>query len=73
MIRIMLSTVFMLLLIGCGGSDSGNITVQAPKAGAYIVFDSANSNIPYPNNILFAGSKDGTLNIPYVSNLHLTR
>ena len=65
MLRIMLSISFMLLLIGCGESDGGDITVQAPKAGAYIVFDAEESNIPYPNNILFAGSTDGTLNIPY--------
>jgi len=54
-----------LLLSGCGDSSSTSVKVQAKEAGAYIVFDSKGGNIPYPNNILFAGSADGTLNIPY--------
>ena len=57
-----------LLLSGCGDSSSTGVKVQAKKAGAYIVFDSKGGNIPYPNNILFAGSTDGTLNIPYDPN-----
>ena len=61
-------TVGLLLLVftGCGdNNDATTVTVEAPyEAGAYIVFDSANGDIPYPNNILFAGSIDGTLNIP---------
>ncbi len=54
-----------LLLSGCGDSASTSVKVEAKKAGAYIVFDKEHNNIPYPNNILFAGSVDGTLNIPY--------
>ncbi len=54
-----------LLLSGCGDSSSTSVKVQAKEAGAYIVFDSQGGNIPYPNNILFAGSTDGTLNITY--------
>ncbi|WP_457746417.1 Ig-like domain-containing protein, partial [Sulfurimonas sp.] len=52
-----------LLFSGCG-NDYNNPIVQASDAGAYIVFDSANSDIPYPNNILFADSNDSTLNLP---------
>jgi dienelactone hydrolase len=65
MTRLILSVLFAFIFVGCGGSDSTNVTIQPQQAGAYIVFDSVNSNIPYPNNILFAGSTDGTLNIPY--------
>ena len=54
-----------LLLSGCGDNAATDVKVQAKEAGAYIIFDSAASDIPYPNNILFAGSTDGTLNIPY--------
>ena len=57
-----------LLLSGCGDSASTSVKVEAKKAGAYIVFDSKGGNIPYPNNILFAGSADGTLNIAYDPN-----
>jgi len=58
--------LFFLAFTGCGsGDEATTVTVQAPyKASAYVVFDSANGDIPYPNNILFAGSRDGTLNIP---------
>ena len=58
--------LFLVAFSGCGSSDEATtVTVQAPyEAGAYVVFDSANGDIPYPNNILFAGSTDGTLNIP---------
>ena len=58
--------LFILAFTGCGdNNDATTVTVEAPyEAGAYIVFDSANGDIPYPNNILFAGSTDGTLNMP---------
>ena len=61
--------VFFLTFTACGtNNDASTVTVEAPyEAGAYIIFDSANSDIPYPNNILFAGSTDGTLNIPFDS------
>ena len=56
----------VFVLTGCGDTSSSSVSVEAPyKAGAYIVFDSANSDIPYPNNILFSGSTDGTLNLPF--------
>ncbi len=55
----------VFLLSGCNDPDT-QVHTQVPyQAGAYIVFDSANGDIPYPNNILFAGSQDTTLNIPY--------
>lgn len=57
-----------LLLSGCGNNAATDVKVQAQKAGAYITFNSAQGNIPYPNNILFAGSTDGKLNIPYDPN-----
>jgi len=58
--------IFLVLFTACGDSnEASTVTVEAPyEAGAYVVFDSANGDIPYPNNILFAGSFDGTLNIP---------
>ncbi len=57
-------TAFMI--VGCGDDDSSEVKVNnTTDAGAYIVFDSTGGDIPYPNSILFAGSTDGTLNIPY--------
>jgi hypothetical protein len=71
--KILFSALIGLSLIfsGCGSNSSNEVKTEAPKAGAYIVFDSANGDIPYPNNILFAwtpgdaSTYDNTLNIPY--------
>ncbi len=60
-----LASLLVVSMSGCGDDSVNEVKVEAPEAGAYVVFDSANSNIPYPNNILFADSTDGTLNIPY--------
>ncbi len=59
--------VGLFLITGCGDNNSSTtVNLEAPyEAGAYIVFDSTNGDIPYPNNILYSGSTDGTLNIPY--------
>lgn len=62
MLRILLFAV-AALLGGCGDDVTGAATEAKP--GAYVRFDSDTGAIPYPNNILFAGSQDGTLNIAY--------
>jgi len=58
--------LILLAFSGCGSNDEATtVNVEAPyEAGAYIVFDPQEGDIPYPNNILFAYSTDGTLNIP---------
>jgi len=57
--------LFMLLsllgLSGCGGGVGSPNNTQTPF---FALFDPANSVIPFPNNVLFSGSTDGTLNIP---------
>jgi len=66
MLRVSFLALMTILLIGCGNNDSTSVTVNnTTDASAYIVFDSTGGDIPYPNNILFASSTDGTLNIPY--------
>ena len=62
MLRIFLFAV-AVLLSGCG-SDVDSAAYDE-KPGAFVRFDSESGAIPYPNNILFAGAQDGTLNIPY--------
>ncbi|MEA1892274.1 MAG: Ig-like domain-containing protein [Campylobacterota bacterium] len=64
MVRILLLAVLAFFIVGCGDDASKKVKIEASYNG-YIVFDSDNGNIPYPNNILFAGSTDGSLNIPY--------
>jgi dienelactone hydrolase len=52
-----------LLMSGC--SDTITEPQTTSKVGSYTIFDSVTSDIPYPNDILFAGSTDATLNISY--------
>jgi len=49
------------LLAGC--SSDVNTASESKKPGGYTVFNSTTGDIPYPNNILFSGSTDGTINI----------
>jgi len=68
MLKTIFSILTLLLIVGCGNDESTTVKVNnttGQSAGALIVFDSTEGDIPYPNNILFAGSTDGTLNIPY--------
>jgi len=68
MIKVLLPIILAFFMAGCSDDDSTTVKVNntvGQGAGALIVFDSSGGNIPYPNNILFADSTDGTLNIPY--------
>ncbi|MBT1446476.1 lipase [Shewanella sp. JM162201] len=54
-------------LSGCGGEDSvnelkENIEPLIPES--HLVFDPAKGLVPLPNDLLFSGTLDGTLNIP---------
>ncbi len=60
------STLILALFSGCG--DSINSPDSATQPAGYTKFDTTTGDIPYPNNLLFAGSDDGTLNIPYDPN-----
>lgn len=78
--KLLISAIFSvtLSLLGCGG-DSQNINLDSSKPNAEqaattqgsVIFDPLTSNIPYPNDLLFAGSKDGTLNIPLANAANL--
>lgn len=73
-IKLLLLSLFGLLLAAC--SDSGSVDFVAPTPPATndgggvvtaiitAVFDPAAGNIPFPNNLLLSGSRDLTLNIP---------
>ena len=56
----------VLLLGGClhDGKET-DLQDNISTTGFYARFDPSNSIIPYPNNLLFSGSTDGTLNIPF--------
>ena len=65
MIKILSPIILVLLLLSGCGDNSGSVSKEPQASSAYVIFDSQNSDIPYPNNILFAGSTDRTLNIAY--------
>lgn len=59
-----------LLLSGCNEGDTtlqDNIDTSSASLSSYALFNPAESIIPYPNNLLFKGTLDGTLNIPFDS------
>lgn len=67
-LSMLVSTAFFLT--ACGGDrqdvtlDSVSPTVeQAAQSNGSPVYDLVGANIPYPNDILFSGSTDGTLNL----------
>lgn len=54
------------LLAACGGADEGDGGLAAAPDPLFSLFDpvAASPAIPFPNDLLFVGSTDGTLNIP---------
>lgn len=65
-----LVSLMVLTLSGCGGEQQSiELTPVTPSAeqeaatNGSLVFDPISSNIPFPNDILFADTADGTLNI----------
>jgi pimeloyl-ACP methyl ester carboxylesterase len=70
-IKLIFALLSALLVVACSPEPSTDLqdsidavtpetVVEAPTA----LFDPSNSVIPFPNNLLFGGSTDGTLNIP---------
>jgi Pla-1/cef family extracellular lipase len=62
-----LSIASALSLTGCGGGDSiGDIqnNQQVTVPASRVVFDPANGAVSVPNDLLFSGTVDGTLEMP---------
>jgi len=57
----------LLGLSGCGQTSGNGAPVATGQATFVANFDPTNSIIPFPDDLLFTGSLDGTLNIPVVS------
>jgi len=53
-----------LLLAACDSKNDSGDFEGAPTAQFVALFDPSNSVIPFPSNVLFSGTLDGTLNIP---------
>lgn len=53
-------------LTGCGEDSFNELKDKTDPLvpESHIVFDPANSKVPLPNDLLFSGTKDGTLSIP---------
>lgn len=57
----MTTTRTLLLLLACTVTG----LLHAQPTGSFVAeFDPTNGTLPYPSNLLFSGSTDGTLNIP---------
>ena len=65
MLRYLALPLAALLIIGCGNDIT--LAKKSDLPAGYAQFEKSKGNIPYPNDILFAGSRDGTLNIPVSS------
>jgi len=66
--------LFIIPLLGLGGcgQTSGNGAAVATGQATFVAnFDPTNSIIPFPDDLLFTGSVDGTLNIPVVDPTNL--
>lgn len=63
---LLISTLLIPLLVitGCKTSSDDNLQDTLSPVAGTSDFDPASSVIPFPNNLLFNGTADGTLNIP---------
>ncbi|PCI63616.1 MAG: lipase [Gammaproteobacteria bacterium] len=65
---ISLAIASSLGLSGCGGNETIKDVVKAPVSVvtplARVIFDPSNGVLSVPNDLLFSGTKDGTLNLP---------
>ncbi|MCO7187265.1 MULTISPECIES: VolA/Pla-1 family phospholipase [unclassified Pseudoalteromonas] len=65
--KMLLSLAVSAALAGCGGGETLDDVKQESTAvtpSASIKFDPSNGVISVPNDLLFSGTQDGTLNIP---------
>jgi pimeloyl-ACP methyl ester carboxylesterase len=60
-----LAGLLLLGLASCDQPDNGAQVVAASNPPLIAEFDPGNSVIPFPSNLLFTGTLDGTLNIPF--------
>ncbi len=66
-IGLSISVLALLALGGCGEKRDTSNQDSLNTQGFYARFDPANGILPFPNNLLFSGSTDGTLNIPVIA------
>ncbi|MDH5692436.1 MAG: hypothetical protein OEZ47_04970 [Gammaproteobacteria bacterium] len=65
--RILLYFILFLFVTACGTKEEGTIEETVAKSqtgGVFARFDPTNSDLPFPTDLLFSDSLDGTINIP---------
>ena len=62
--KLVILALFASVLLGCESEPDTDLQDSIVESTATSDFDLANSVIPFPNDLLFAGSLDGTVNIP---------
>lgn len=61
---IAIALISMLAVAACSSEPSDDLQDSIVESSAISNFDPGNSVIPFPNDLLFSGTADGTLNIP---------
>ncbi len=64
--KLLIALLSVVLISACESEPSETLQASIVQSTAISNFDPANSVIPFPNDLLFAGTADGTLNIPVV-------
>lgn len=64
--KLFIALLSVVLIPACESEPSETLQASIVQSTAISNFDPANSVIPFPNDLLFAGTADGTLNIPVV-------
>lgn len=66
-LRLLTSAAIVATLLGCEQTPDTTTQDTINEAGFFAKFSPSAGEIPFPNNLLFSGSVDGTLNIPTTS------
>jgi len=63
--RISILWFLSVTLAACGGDSDSTVSQPPPTRSGFVAeFNPTTGKLPFPSNLLFTGSKDGTLNIP---------
>ncbi|MEM0911407.1 MAG: hypothetical protein AAGJ37_10560 [Pseudomonadota bacterium] len=60
----LIASGFVLSLTGCGSDDNDTITLPEVPERMVAIYAPSSGSLPVPNDLLFLGSEDLTLNIP---------
>ena len=63
--KLIITGLISIVLVACGAGKSSDLQDAIETTPNKVLFDpNPGGSLPWPNNLLFSGSSDGTLNIP---------